>query len=113
MERGDAWEVQVQYTASRKSLSILTAISVGRIEHIWTWNRSGGNVLLEFPFTIIKRAYIPRFEPAGDTVEVERMLLIAGFRLGVCAWKGRGGRRTLQIPHAALHSSEVADTWLA
>jgi hypothetical protein len=40
----------------------------------WT----GGNVLLQFPFTIIKGAYIPRFEPAGDAVEVECMLLIAG-----------------------------------
>jgi len=37
-----------------------------------------GNVLLQFPFTIIKRAYIPRFEPAGDAVEVECMLLIVG-----------------------------------
>jgi hypothetical protein len=36
------------------------------------------DVLLQFPFTVIKWAYIPGFEPAGDAVEVERMLLIVG-----------------------------------
>jgi hypothetical protein len=37
--------------------------------------RDGGNVLLQLPFTIIEGAYVPGFEPAGDAVEVEGVLL--------------------------------------
>src|SRR5882762_9846288 len=41
--------------------------------------RRGGRrkyALLQFPFTIIERAHIPRFEPAGDAVEMECVLSV-------------------------------------
>jgi len=34
-----------------------------------------GDVLLQLPFTIIERAYVPCFESTGDAVEMERVLL--------------------------------------
>ena len=38
--------------------------------------REEEDVLLQFPFTIIERAYVPCFEPAGDAVEVECVLFV-------------------------------------
>lgn len=70
------------------------------------------NTLLELPFTIIQRTYIARLEPTWDTVEMESVLWKE--------WRGwdlkessSSDKLTLQIPHAALHSSVDADTWFA
>jgi hypothetical protein len=86
---------------------------------MWNYERSNReeeDVLLQFPFTIIERAYVPCFEPAGDAVEVECVLfvcLVGGGCIGVGVGREEDWGRTLQIPHAALHSSLVADTWFA
>lgn len=67
------------------------------------------DALLQFPFTIVQRADVPRFEPARDAVEVECVLY--GATSISSAYSGSlDGIRTLQIPQAALHSSLVAET---
>lgn len=70
------------------------------------------NALLELPFTIIKRTYIARLEPAWDTVEME-CVLWKQWRWWDLKESLNNDRLTLQIPHAALHSSVDADTWFA
>lgn len=68
---------------------------------------SSKNVLLQLPFAVVQRTHIPRLEPSGNTVEVEGVLR----NTWVCgACNIVVGRHTLHIPHAALHSSLVADT---
>eukprot|EP00307_Rebecca_sp_RCC1486_P012343 CAMPEP_0119434086 /NCGR_PEP_ID=MMETSP1335-20130426/50488_1 /TAXON_ID=259385 /ORGANISM="Chrysoculter rhomboideus, Strain RCC1486" /LENGTH=371 /DNA_ID=CAMNT_0007459937 /DNA_START=234 /DNA_END=1349 /DNA_ORIENTATION=+ len=49
-------------------------------------------VLLELPVAVVEWAHLPRLQPAADAVEMERVVA---------------------TPHATVHSSEVADAWLA
>lgn len=69
-------------------------------------------VLLEFPVTVVERADLACLKPAGDAVEVERVLQIrqspSSLDQDACLWK-----LTLQIPQATVHSSLVADAWFA
>ena len=51
------------------------------------------HILLEFPLSVVQQTHLPCFEPAGEAVEVKKH----GHRL----------------PHATVHSSEVADARLA
>jgi hypothetical protein len=67
-------------------------------------------ILLEFPVSVVQWANLSSFEPAGDAVEMEGMLE------GQCQlYNERIVKRlpTLQIPHATVHSSLVADAWFA
>lgn len=67
--------------------------------------------LLEFPFSVVQRADVTRLKPSRDTMEVESMLCIQeNVRIGKIATNERTKSLTLQIPHAALHSSLVAET---
>jgi hypothetical protein len=67
-------------------------------------------VLLELPVAVVERADLSCLEPSRDAVEVEGMLqpMLATMRSSSC-----GQRLTLQIPHATVHSSLVAEAWLA
>jgi hypothetical protein len=55
--------------SNKRGLSSVSGVHV-RIGLKTVW----GNVLLKLPFPIIKRAYVPCFEPAGDAVEMECVL---------------------------------------
>jgi hypothetical protein len=69
------------------------------------------DALLQLPFTIIQRTNIPRFQPTRDTVKVEGML--QDKHIISTAGEEKMSSPTLQMPHAALHSSLVAETWFA
>ena len=80
------------------------------------WHDYVSDALLQFPFTVVERADVSRLQPSRDAVEVERVLRSPRVRY----WKkeGEGSQEkdrmlTLQMPHAALHSSLVAETWFA
>jgi hypothetical protein len=66
-------------------------------------------VLLELPVSVVKGADLSCLEPSRDAVEVEGVLLLISL-----AREPRSCReRTLQMPQATVHSSLVADAWLA
>lgn len=69
-------------------------------------------VLLEFPVAVVERADLAGLEPAGDAVEVEGVLFVyLSAHVYRCGFKAR--ILTLQLPHATVHSSLVAEAWLA
>lgn len=70
-------------------------------------------VLLEFPVTIIEGAHLAGLEPSRNAVEVESMLgWLATMGTGML-FESVSIQHTLQMPHATVHSSLVADAWLA
>jgi hypothetical protein len=80
------------------------------------------SVLLELPVSVVERAYLSGLEPSRDAVEVECVLQrgdrqvsydIHGLGWGGSGHRFGGGRRTLQIPHATVHSSLVDEPWFA
>jgi hypothetical protein len=66
-------------------------------------------VFLELPVAVVQRAHLSCLEPSRDAVEVEGVLRVLAmvFVLPSCS------KRTLQMPQATVHSSLVADAWLA
>jgi len=68
------------------------------------------SVLLEFPVTIIQRADLACLEPARDAVEMEGVLYgVSLSSQGYFLLR----KLTLQMPHATVHSSLVAEAWFA
>lgn len=65
-------------------------------------------VLLELPISVVERTHLTRLQPSGNAVEVEGVL-----QLSVMLVLFRVCSRTLQIPQATVHSSLVAEAWLA
>jgi hypothetical protein len=64
---------------------------------------ASATVLLKLPIAIVQGTDLASFEPAGYAVKVERVLQGS-------AWSClQEGTRTLQTPHATVHSSLVAD----
>lgn len=74
------------------------------------WKDEEAYILLQLPFTIVERTDVSCLQPSRDAMEMESVLVQSYIRS--CTAKKRKGL-TLQIPHAALHSSLVAETWLA
>lgn len=70
-------------------------------------------VLLEFPLPIVQRTDLARFEPAWDAVEVEGVLkghkIQSPERINIFSRP----LLTLHTPQATVHSSLVAEAWLA
>lgn len=72
-------------------------------------------VLLELPLSVVQWAHLARLQPTRDAVEMEGVLKgkrkewvlfgLANEFQGICL--------TLQTPQATVHSSLVADAWLA
>jgi len=71
------------------------------------------HILLQLPFSVVEWTHVTRFEPARDAVEVERVLCDMYRVSPNHTRRYQDPRRTLQIPHAAVHSSLVAETWFA
>lgn len=67
------------------------------------------DILLQLPLSVIQRTHISGLEPARDTVKVECVLYKDQHATLLVLFKPL----TLHIPQAAVHSSLVADTWLA
>ncbi len=67
-------------------------------------------VLLELPVSVVEWAYLTSLQPTRAAVEVESMLEMEVSRVIIA---GRNERLTLQIPHATVHSSLVAEAWFA
>jgi hypothetical protein len=72
-------------------------------------------VLLELPVPVVEWTDLARLQPPRNAVEVESMLYDVTVSCGLFR-RGCGGvrvSRTLHIPQATVHSSLVADDWLA
>lgn len=65
-------------------------------------------VLLELPVPVVQRADLSRLEPSRNAVEMECVLFLLA--LIFCEMLAKP---TLQIPQATVHSSLVAEAWLA
>jgi len=67
------------------------------------------SIFLEFPVSIVQRAHLTCLEPSRDAVEVKSMLPDGQCRPAIC----ERHVHTLQMPQATVHSSLVAEAWLA
>lgn len=89
------------------------------------WMKKQNHSLLELPLSVVQRTHLSGLQPARDAVEMKRMLQNQKHRyntteqtvyilnsfdwlVDVCVIK-----LTLQTPQATVHSSDVADAWLA
>ncbi len=75
-------------------------------------------ILLELPVAVVERTDLAGLQPPRDAVEVEGVLSQTRRQpmssLSLSLWQAcPAGVLTLQIPQATVHSSLVAEAWLA